>query len=150
MEIQFWCIPESLSGCSVCYQILQMAWAPFQHRDCLSWCGDSDNKDKTVLQPSYLYHGDPYTGKMDSHYLNQCWPSSMMSYGITNGLTHWGWDKMALIPQTIFSNIFSSMKTFRIKKKNHCNIFVRVYLTIIYHWFKWWLCTKQATNHYLK
>ena len=30
--------------------------------------GDSNVKDKTVARPSYLKHGDPYTGKMTSLY----------------------------------------------------------------------------------
>ena len=32
--------------------------------------GDSHVKDKTVMRPSYLLHGDPYTGKMTYLYPN--------------------------------------------------------------------------------
>ena len=32
--------------------------------------------------------------------------------------------------------------------KFHWNIFTRVQLTIIHHWFRWWLDAKQATSHY--
>ena len=35
---------------------------------------------------------------------------SAIFIGLTNLLTHWGWDKMAATPQTAFSNTFSSMK----------------------------------------
>ena len=42
--------------------------APFQYRYSLSRCGDSQVKDKTVVGPSYLYNGNPYTGKTISLY----------------------------------------------------------------------------------
>ena len=35
--------------------------------------GDSYNKDKTVVRLSYLYHGNPYTGKSASLYWNAPW-----------------------------------------------------------------------------
>ena len=35
--------------------------------------GDSHVKDKTVDRPSYLWHGDPYTGKTTSLYWDGPW-----------------------------------------------------------------------------
>ena len=35
--------------------------------------GDSRVKDKTVVRPSYLWHGDPYTGKTTSLYWDAPW-----------------------------------------------------------------------------
>ena len=39
---------------------------PSQYKDCLSRYGDCHGKDKTVVRPSYLEHGDSYTGKIAS------------------------------------------------------------------------------------
>ena len=64
-------------------------------------------------------------------------------------LTHWGWDKMATIFQTIFSNAFSWMKMFEFRLEFHRSLFFRFQLTISQHWFRKWLGTKQATSHYL-
>ena len=47
-----------------------------------------------------------------------------------NLLTHWGWDKMAAIFQTTFSNVFSWMKMFEFRLKFHWSLFLRVQLTI--------------------
>ena len=43
-------------------------WAHLNIKTVFSWCGDSHVKDKTVVRPSYLSHGDPYTGKATSLY----------------------------------------------------------------------------------
>ena len=43
-------------------------WAPSQYKDCLSRYGYSQIKDKTVSWPSYIQHGNPYTGKTTSLY----------------------------------------------------------------------------------
>ena len=51
-------------------------------------------------------------------------------------LTHWGWDKMAVIFQTTFSNRFSWMKMLKFWLKIHWSLFLRVHLTIIQHWFR--------------
>ena len=48
-------------------------------------------------------------------------------------------DKMAVIPQTSFSNVFSCVKKFDFWLKFHCSLFLRVPLTITQHWFRWWL-----------
>ena len=37
--------------------------------------------------------------------------------------THWGWDKMAAISQTMFPNAFSSMKRFEFQLKFHWSLF---------------------------
>ena len=63
--------------------------------------------------------------------------------------THWGWDKMAAVSQTIFSNAFSWMKMYEFQLKFHWSILLRVQLTIFQHWFRLWLGTNQATSHYL-
>ena len=63
-------------------------------------------------------------------------------------LSHWGWDKMAAILQNTFSNAFSWMKII-FWFKFHWDLFLRVKLTIIQHWFRLWLGTEQPTSHYL-
>ena len=55
-------------------------------------------------------------------------------------LTHWGRDKMATIFQMTYSKAiskpFSSMKVFVYWLMFHWNLFPRVQLTIIHHWFR--------------
>ena len=60
-----------------------------------------------------------------------------------------GRDKMNAIFQTTFSNVFYWMKIYEFRLKFHWNLFLRVKLTIIHHWFSSWLGAVQATNHYL-
>ena len=43
-------------------RLIRRVWAPPQYNDSLSRYRDSHFKDKTVVRPSYLQHGDPYTG----------------------------------------------------------------------------------------
>ena len=50
-------------------------------------------------------------------------------------LTHWGWDKMADIPQTTFSNAFSWMKMYEFRLRFHWSL-LSVQLTIFHHWFR--------------
>ena len=59
-------------------------------------------------------------------------------------ISHWGRDKM-----TTFSRAFSSMKIVVFWLNFHWNMFARIQLTIIQHWFRWWLGADQATSHYL-
>ena len=40
------------------------------------------------------------------------------------GLTHWGWDKMAAISQTIFSNAFSWMEMYEFRLVFHWGLFL--------------------------
>ena len=51
-------------------------------------------------------------------------------------LTHWGWNKMADIFQTIFSIAFSSMKMYKFWLRFHWILFPRFQLTIFQHWFR--------------
>ena len=50
-------------------------------------------------------------------------------------LTHWGWDKMATIFLTTFSNAFSWMKMYHFWPKLHWSLSLRVQLLISQHWF---------------
>ena len=68
----------------------------------------------------------------------------------TQGLTHWGRDKMDVISQTTGSSAFSWKKMFEFRLKFHWSLFLRVQLTIIQHCFRQWLGAVQATSHYLK
>ena len=54
-------------------------------------------------------------------------------------LVHWGWDKMDAIWRTTFSNAFSRMKIFEFRLTFHWGLFPRVQLTILQHWFRYWL-----------
>ena len=65
-------------------------------------------------------------------------------------LTHWGRDKMAAVSQTTLSNGFSWMKKLEFRLRFQWNFFLRIQLTIIQHWFNYWLGAGQATSHYLK
>ena len=51
-------------------------------------------------------------------------------------LTHWGRDKMDAISQATFSQAFSSMKIAVFWLNFHWNMFARVQLTIIQHWYR--------------
>ena len=63
--------------------------------------------------------------------------------------THWVWDKMDPISQMTFSNAFSWMKIHEFRVRFHWNLFLRIELTILQHWFRKWLGAGQATSHYL-
>ena len=65
-------------------------------------------------------------------------------------LTHWGWDKMAAVLQTTFSNACSWMKMYESWLEFHWSLFLRVQLMLFQHWFRQWLGAVQATSHYLK
>ena len=64
-------------------------------------------------------------------------------------LTHWGRDKLALISQTTFWNVFSWMKMYEYCLGFHWSLFLGFELTIFQHWIRWWLGADQATSHYL-
>ena len=49
-------------------------------------------------------------------------------------LTHWGWDKMAAIFHTTFSNACSRMKMY--KFWFHWSLFPRIQLTVFQHWLR--------------
>ena len=48
-------------------------WAPSQYEDDLPRHENFYHEDKTVTRPSYLYNGNPYTGKTTSLYWNGPW-----------------------------------------------------------------------------
>ena len=56
---------------------------------------------------------------------------------------------MAAVSQTTLSNAFSWMKMSEFRLRFHWSLFLRVQLTIIQHWFRYWLGAGQATSHYL-
>ena len=73
--------------------------------------------------------------------LNNCLPgwyytAKALMVEKTHPLTHWGWDKMAAISQTILSNPFSWMKMFEFRLRFHWSWFPRVQLTIFQDWFR--------------
>ena len=72
-----------------------------------------------------------------------------LHHQMSQNLTHWGWDKMATIFQTTFSNAFSWMKIYELWLRFHWRLFPGVHLTTFKHWFKWWLGADQAISHYL-
>ena len=117
--------------------------------DRLSKYMDSYYTDETVVRPSYLYNGNPYTGKMTSLHWD-CTRGSILLWlrmvlandnrlNIINifshWLTHWGRDKMAAFSQATISNAFSWMKILEFRLKIHWSLFLRVLLTIFKHWF---------------
>ena len=65
-------------------------------------------------------------------------------------VTHWSWDKMDTILRMAFSNAFYWMKVFLFWFEFHWHLFPTVQLTVNQHWFRYWLCVKQATSHCLK
>ena len=91
----------------------------FQHKKNFAWIPDQ-----------YMYNALLF-------YYTEAWNRPM--HTITKAghlLTHWGWDKMAAILQTSFSNAFSWMKMFDFQLKFHGRLFLRVQLTIFQHWFR--------------
>ena len=61
---------------------------PSQFKDRLSRYADFNDKDKTVVRPSYLYHRDPYTGKTAYLYcLYTVLPPSPLGQGTWLGST---------------------------------------------------------------
>ena len=65
-----------------------------------------------------------------------------------NKLTFLPQDKMATIPQTIFSDTFLWMMNFVFWLKFDWSLFLAFQLTIVLHWFRQWLGADQATSHY--
>ena len=57
-----------------------------------------------------------------------CWNLSV--------LTHWGRDKMAATSQTTLSIAFSWMKMLQFRLSFHWSLFLRVQITIFWHWFR--------------
>ena len=76
------------------------------------------------------------TKQVSIYCMNKCPPRSMMASLGHNQLTHWGWDKMATILHTTFSNGCLWMKIVDFLLKFHWSLFLRVQLTIFQHWFR--------------
>ena len=93
-------------------------------------------------------HTDPFTGGYDylSTPCSQCRLKFISVSKTGSWLTHWGWDKIAAIFQTTFSNAFSSMKLCEFWLRFHWNLFLSVKLTIFQHWLR---CADQATSDHL-
>ena len=64
-------------------------------------------------------------------------------------LTQWGRDEMAVIPPTTFSKAFLWMQMCKLRLRFHWNLFPRVQLTLLQHWFRQWLDGGHATSHHL-
>ena len=82
------------------------------------------------------------------HHLDQCWQRCMALLG-QNKLTLWGWNKLAAIWQTTFSNAFSWTKMCECWLKFCWILSLRVQFTICQHWFRKWLAVNQVTSPYL-
>ena len=118
---------------------------------------------ENILESSYVHETTPWSSesKMAKHpkaaatfklqwiwkstnYNKTCWGHAMIpdcqqdlqSVLALQGLTHWGWDKMAVILQTTVSNAFSWMKMCKFCLKFHWTLFSRVQWTIFRHWFR--------------
>ena len=63
-----------------------------------------------------------------------------------DGLTHWGWDKMAAILQWTFTKSFSWMKMCEFQQKFDWNLFAMVQW-ISQHCFRSWLGIEYGTSH---
>ena len=63
--------------------------------------------------------------------------------------THYGWNKMATISQTVLINAFSWKKISEFQLKCQWSLFWRIQLTIFQHWFRWWFCAVKVTSHYM-
>ena len=65
-------------------------------------------------------------------------------------LTHWGRDKWTPFRRQLFQMHFLEWRCMYFEWiRFHWSLFLWVILTIIQHWFRWWLGTDQATSHYL-
>ena len=86
------------------------------------------------IQGSIFKMSSMSSDQATSPYLSQCWPRSVLPYGITrpqwvNPKTHWSWDNMAAIFQMTFPNGFDWMKVVVSLFKCHLHFFLRVQLT---------------------
>ena len=51
-----------------------------------------------------------------------------------DNISHWGWDKMAAIFQTTYSNAFSWIKMYEFRLRFHWNFFIMFELIIFHRW----------------
>ena len=63
----------------------------------------------------------------------KAWHMSCLCYCC---MSHWGWDKMAAIYQTTFSNAFFLMKIYKFRLRFHWSLFPKAQLTMSRHWFR--------------
>ena len=67
----------------------------------------------------------PCVNLFSEHIREICQLTAVIDCTHSETLTHWGWDKMADISQTTFSNAFSWMQTHRIRLIFHGSLFLR-------------------------
>ena len=60
----------------------------------------------------------------------------MRCYYVIVNSPHWGRDKLAAIRQTTFSNAVSWVKMYERRLKFHLTVYLRIQLTLFYHWFR--------------
>ena len=122
-------------------------WTFFQHALTLNVRGPS----YLDLTRSIRWLLMPWLLMSPGHQQPWYWLCRISRSGLTWGriLTHWGRDKLDAISQTTFSNVFSWMKMFEFRLEFHWSMFPSDWITIIQHWFRWWLGAVQATSHYL-
>ena len=122
-------------------------WTFFQHALTLNVRGPSF----LDLTRSIRWLLMPWLLMSPGHQQPWYWLCRISRSGLTWGriLTHWGRDKLDAISQTTFSNVFSWMKMFEFRLEFHWSMFPSDWITIIQHWFRWWLGAVQATSHYL-
>ena len=72
----------------------------------------------------------------------QCWNPGWRKSMECNELTHLSLDNMTTIPQMIFPDAFTCMKSFVFWIKFPWNLFLMVQLKITQHWFRQWLGAK--------
>ena len=119
-------------------EMLQSCIKPFIHFSSLPHTSDCLGSSFFLNRTSFKCQSHTLTGDKLGHHDACRWPSTKRCWAIcrhhddyTNmfPLTHWGWDKMADISQTTFSNIFSSIKMCQFWLKFHWSLFLRVQLT---------------------
>ena len=62
--------------------------------------------------------------------------------------SHWCRDKMVAISQTTFTNAFSWIKSYEFRLRFHWSVFLRFWLAMLQHWFRWWLGPDLGTSYY--
>ena len=138
-ELRSWSCPVVLKldrhpSCTVVKVRGHFAYAPSQWETTLqcnvitNWLGayTQNNPCKMPLISKWYGNLEPYLLAV----------SHCMHLSMRYQLTHQGWDKMAAIYQTTFSNAFSWMKRYKFLLKFHFGLFPRVQLTIFQHWFR--------------
>ena len=79
MELLILIIQKSNSAEGCQDKHIMTARATFHYKDHLIGCGNMHYKDKTVMRPSYLHNGNPYTGKMTSLYWDNLQKANVLS-----------------------------------------------------------------------